>query len=76
MRTRRRNEMDNEQYKLTTRRLIGLCTAIPFVLTCCFIGVWGILQNLEIYVIAIIELIGVALGFILGYYFGKKTSEE
>ena len=68
--------MNNEQFKLNTKRYLawgigGLATA-----TVAFTGIWGTITNqIELVTLAIGGLIGV-LGSVMGYYFGKKVSEE
>jgi len=68
--------MDNEKFKLFTRRylawwVVGIATA-----TGAFVAVWGAVHNIDAYVtLGAVGLLELAAG-VIGYFFGKKTSEE
>lgn len=68
--------MNNEIFKLTTKRYLAWGVGGLAVATVAFTGIWGTLTNqIELVTLAIGGLIGI-LGTIVGFYFGKKTSEE
>ena len=68
--------MDNEKFKLITRRylawwVVGIATS-----TGAFIAVWGAIHNVDAYVtMGVVGLLELAAGAV-GFYFGKKLSEE
>ena len=68
--------MDNELFKLITRRYLAWGIGGLFTLTVAFITVWGAIRGPEALVTAGLGIIGVSVGAVIGFYFGKKTSEE
>jgi len=68
--------MDNEKYKLFTRRFLAWWTVGIATATGAFIAVWGAIIGVDAYVtLGAVGLLELAAGA-LGFYFGKKTSEE
>lgn len=68
--------MNNDLFKLVTKR--GLAWGIGGLATASivFTGVWGtITSQIEMVTLAVGGLLGI-LGSIVGFYFGKKMSEE
>ncbi|GAI23858.1 unnamed protein product [marine sediment metagenome] len=67
---------DNEQFKLNTRRYLAWGIAGMATLVLAFIAAWGTVTSQ----IALVTLAGggflVELGTVVGFYFGKKASEE
>lgn len=68
--------MNLELFKLITRRYLAWCIGGLFAITVAFITIWGALTGSEALVTAGLGIIGVSIGAMLGFYFGKKTSEE
>jgi len=68
--------VDNDNYKLVTRRWLAWGVGGLFSLTVCFTAVWSVIYGLDSYVTLAVGIAGVSIGAVLGYYFGKKTSEE
>lgn len=67
---------NNEKFKLNTRRYLAWGIGGGSVSVIAFVGIWGTLTNQPTLVtLAGGGLIGF-IGAIVGYYFGKKTSEE
>ena len=66
----------NEQFKLNTRRYLAWGIAGMATLVLAFIAVWGTVTSQ----IALVTLAGggflAELGTVVGFYFGKKASEE
>lgn len=68
--------MENELFKLNTKRYLAWGVAGLAVATVAFTGVWGtITSQIEFVTLAVGGLIG-TIGTVIGFYFGKKTSEE
>ena len=68
--------MDNEKFKLITRRYLAWGVVALACLTGAFIAVWGAITGIDAYVtLGAVGLLELAAGA-LGFYFGKKTSEE
>lgn len=68
--------MNNELFKLNTKRYLAWGIGGLGVTTVAFTGVWGtITSQIEFVTLAIGGLIGI-IGTIVGFYFSKKTSEE
>lgn len=68
--------MENEKFKLITRRYLAWGLGGVAVATIAFIGVWGAIHNqAELVTLAGGGLIAIISGLV-GFYFGKKTSEE
>lgn len=68
--------MDNEKYKLTTRRVLAWWAVGIATGTGAFVAVWGAITSVDAYVtLGAVGLLELAAGA-LGFYFGKKTSEE
>jgi len=69
-------EENNEKFKLISRRYLAWPIGWLYAGTVSFITVWGALSG-QMELIALGGgMIGTGIGFILGYYFAKKTSEE
>lgn len=67
---------NNEKFKLVTKRILAWGIGGLAIATIAFIGVWGtITEQPELVTLAGGGLIGL-IGSIVGFYFGKKTSEE
>jgi len=68
--------MDNEKMKLLTRRWVAIPIVAVAVLAALFLVVYGALSG----ELALATMGGTALfteaGAIIGFYFGKKASEE
>lgn len=68
--------MENELFKLTTRRYIAWFFIGVVTLVLSFIAVWGALTEQT----ALVTLAGggllAELGTAIGFFFGRKTSEE
>lgn len=66
----------NEQFKLNTRRWLAWGIAGMAALVLAFIAVWGAVTSQ----LALVTLAGggllAELGTVIGFYFGKKASEE
>lgn len=68
--------VDSENFKLNTKRYLAWVVVFIAVSTGAFIAVWGALNRIDAYVtMAVVGLLELAAG-IIGFYFGKKTSEE
>ncbi|GAI76457.1 unnamed protein product [marine sediment metagenome] len=68
--------MDSEKFKLNTRRYLAWGVVYIACFTGAFIAVWGALNRMDAYVtMAVVGLLELAAG-VIGFYFGKKTSEE
>lgn len=67
---------NNETFKLVTRRYLAWGLAGMATLVLAFIAVWGAVTSQT----ALVTLAGggflAELGTVIGFYFGKKTSEE
>jgi len=68
--------VNNEKFKLLTRRVLAWVFVGLVTVTLCFIAVWGTIHG-------IIELVTLAgggllteLGTVIAFYFVKKMSEE
>lgn len=68
--------MDKELYKLITRRWLAWCIGGLFAGTAAAVTLWGAYTSALELVTAGIGIVGTALGAIIGFYFGKKMSEE
>ena len=69
-------EDNNVEFKLITRRWIAWGTVFPTMLTLCFLAIWGAVSGAIELVTLSVGVIGTMVGGIVGYFFGKKTSEE
>jgi len=70
-------EMDNnEKYKLVTRRGLAWGVGAVALGTVAFAGILGVLNGTTELVTLSLGILGTTLGSIVGFYFGKKTSEE
>jgi len=68
--------MENELFKLNTKRYLAWGIGVLAGGSIAFTGIWGTITNqIEFVTLAAGGLIG-ALGTIIGFYFGKKMSEE
>ena len=68
--------MDNDKFKLITRRYLVWGIALLATLTLTFVAVWGCIMNMtELVTLAGGALIG-ELSAVVGYYTAKKTIEE
>lgn len=68
--------MENEKFKLVTRRYLAWGIAGMATLVMAFIAGWGtVTEQTELVTLAGGGLL-VELGTLVGFYFGKKTSEE
>lgn len=67
---------NNELFKLVTRRWLAWSISGLFAITVAFITVWGALTGSDMLVTAGLGIVGVSIGAVIGFYFGKKTSEE
>lgn len=65
-----------ELYKLITRRYLAWGIGGLFAATASFVTGWGAVSGAMELVAAGIGIIGAIIGTIVGFYFGKKTSEE
>jgi len=67
---------DNEKFKLVTRRYLAWGLAGMAAVVLAFIAIWGTVTEQD----ALVTLAGggflTMLGTVVGFYFGKKTSEE
>ena len=68
--------MNNELFKLITRRYLAWGIGGLAVVTVAFTGVWGVLTNAIELVTLSLGILGTSIGSIIGFYFGKKLSEE
>jgi len=68
--------MNNEVFKLITRRYLAWGIGGSFTVTACFVTVYGALTAQAEFVAAGLGIASTSIGFILGYYFAKKTNEE
>ena len=68
--------MNNELFKLVTRRWLAWPIAWLYSLTVAFLVIWGAITGQKELVTLGGGMIGTGIGFILGYYFHKKMSEE
>ncbi|MBA7642566.1 hypothetical protein ES703_50261 [subsurface metagenome] len=68
--------MDNEKFKLVSRRGLAWGIGGLFALTVAFVAIWGVIFALDAYVTMAVGIAGTGIGSIIGFYFGKKTSEE
>lgn len=69
-------ENNLELFKLVTRRWLAWCIGGLFAITASFLVIWGAVTGVLILVTAGIGVVGTGLGAIIGFYFGKKMSEE
>lgn len=67
---------NNESYKLTTRRYLAWCVGFLFAGTATAVTLWGAYTHAIELVTAGIGIVGTGLGAIIGFYFGRKVSEE
>jgi len=68
--------MNNEMFKLMTKRYLAWGIGALAGGSIAFTGIWGTITNqIEFVTLAVGGLIG-TLGAVVGFYFGKKTSEE
>ena len=68
--------MDNEKFKLNTRRYVAWFTVGVAVLTAAFIAIWGAIKGHPEYVaLGGVGLLELATGITV-FYFAKKASEE
>jgi hypothetical protein len=63
-------------FKLVTRRYLAWCIGGLFTITASFLTIWGAVTATFELVTAGIGIIGTGLGTIIGFYFGRKVSEE
>lgn len=68
--------MDNELFKLKTRRYLAWGIGGLFAATVAFVAIWGVLASIDAYVTMAVGIAGTSIGGVLGFYFSKKTSEE
>lgn len=69
-------DKENEKFKLNTRRYLAWGVAFIACTTGAFVAVWGALNGIDAYVtLGAVGLLELAAG-VIGYFFGKKTSEE
>lgn len=68
--------MNNELFKLITRRYLAWCIGGLFSITASFLVIWGAVFSVPELVTAGVGIVGTGLGAIIGFYFGKKLSEE
>ncbi|MBW2648965.1 MAG: hypothetical protein JRC53_03975 [Deltaproteobacteria bacterium] len=61
--------MNNDMFKLVTRRYLAWGFVLIATLVISFIAVYGVLT-------AQTELVTTEIGAVIGFYFGKKVSEE
>lgn len=68
--------MDLDTFKLQTRRWLAWPIAWLYAGTVSFITIWGaVTAQIELITLGG-GMIGAGIGFIMGYYFAKKTTEE
>lgn len=68
--------MDNEKFKLNTRRYLAWGMGMIACLTGAFVAIWGAVHSIDAYVtLGAVGLLELAAS-IIGFYFGKKTNEE
>jgi len=68
--------MNNDLFKLITRRYLAWGIGGVAVATVAFTGVWGVLTATIELVTLSLGILGTSIGSIIGFYFGKKMSEE
>ena len=68
--------MDNELFKLRTRRYLAWGVGGLAVLVIGFIAVWGAVQGMTELVTLAGGILATTLGAVTGYYFSTKISEE
>ena len=68
--------MDNDLFKLITRRYLAWGVGGSFAVTACFVTIYGALTAQTEFVAGGLSIASTSIGFVLGYYFAKKTNEE
>jgi len=68
--------MDNDHFKLVTRRYLAWGVGGLAVLVLSFIAVWGAIQGVMELVTLAGGILGTTLGVVIAFYFSKKISEE
>ena len=68
--------MNNEHFKLITRRYLAWGVAGLATITVAFAGVWGVVTGTIELVTLSLGILGTTIGSVVGFYFSKKISEE
>ena len=68
--------MENEKFKLMSRRGLAWGIGGLFALTVAFVAIWGVFTAKDAYVTMAVGICATSIGGILAFYFGKKISEE
>jgi len=68
--------MNNEHFKLNTRRWLAWGIGGLYAATIAFIGIWGAIHQIAEYVNLAVGFAGGSVSGILVFYFSKKASEE
>jgi len=68
--------VNSELFKLVTRRGLAWGVGGLMAVTVSFIAVWGAITGVTELVTLGVGIAGTAIGSVLGFYFGKKASEE
>lgn len=68
--------IDNDKYKLVTRRYLALGLVGAACSVACFVAVMGAIKGNDTYVtLGAVGLLEIA-ATVVGFYFGKKVNEE
>jgi len=68
--------VNNEKFKLITRRILAVGIALPIAYSLCFGLIYGILTEATEIVTLCAGILGTGLGAIIGFYFKSKVQEE
>ena len=68
--------MENELFKLFTRRCLAWAVAGVAIATLSFASVWAVINGIMELATLTLGMLGTTIATIVGFYFGKKTSEE
>ena len=68
--------MENDKFKLETRRYLAWGAVGIGMVTLSFGAVWSVLHGIMEIATLTLGMLGTTIAGVIGYYFGKKTSEE
>lgn len=68
--------MENEKFKLVTRRYLAWGAVGLAIITLAFAAVWSVLNGITELATLTLGMLGNVVIGVIAFYFGKKTSEE
>lgn len=68
--------MNNELFKLITRRYLAWAVAGVAVGTLAFAGIWSVINGVMALATLTLGMLGTTIASIVGFYFAKKLAEE